>query len=134
MTDGDGVRGVVLAHGEMARGMVDAVARIAGLGNEGLVAVSNEGESTESLRTRLDTILGDDEAIIFVDLGTGSCATAARYACRERPGRCAVFGVNLPVLIDFVFHRNLPLDELVDRVREKGRGAMTVDSGDVEGP
>ena len=32
-----------------------------------------------------------------------------------------VCGVNLPILLDFVFHRDVPLDELVTRLVEKGR-------------
>jgi mannose/fructose-specific phosphotransferase system component IIA len=35
-----------------------------------------------------------------------------------------VCGVNLPILLDFVFNRHLPLDELVPRLVEKGKGSI----------
>ena len=36
-----------------------------------------------------------------------------------------VSGVNLPVLLDFVFHRDMPLAALVERLVEKGRAGIT---------
>jgi mannose/fructose-specific phosphotransferase system component IIA len=49
---------------------------------------------------------------------------AALSSCRDRSRRVVVCGVNLPMLLDFVFHLDLPLDDLVARVVEKGRAAI----------
>ncbi len=118
------VRGIVLTHGEMCFGMVDAVRKIAGAPDEALVAVSNDGSGPEELQRRVAEAAGDGPSLIFTDLQSGSCAFAARLACREPESRRVVFGANLPMLLDFVFHRELPLDELVERMIEKGRESI----------
>lgn len=114
------VRGVVLAHGDMARGMVDAVRKISGAGEEALVPLSNEGRTPEALREALDELIGEAPAVVFTDLLAGSCAMAALAASR-RGDTVVVCGANLPMLLDFVFHRDLPLDELRARLQSKGR-------------
>ena len=117
-------RGIVVGHGDMAQGLVDAVRRIAGETGEGLTAVSNEGKGPEELKAALEAVTGEGPAVVFVDLESGSCGVAAAYACRARSERAVVCGVNLPMLLDFVFHRELPLEELVARVIERGRTAI----------
>ncbi len=118
------VRGVVLTHGEMCFGVVDAVYKIAGVPEEALIAVSNDGAGPDELVRSVAEAVGDGPALIFTDLESGSCAFAARFVCRDPGRRQVVFGVNLPMLLDFVFHRELPLEELVERVIEKGRSAI----------
>jgi mannose/fructose-specific phosphotransferase system component IIA len=121
----DGVRGLVVAHASIAAGLVDGVRQIAGAGDEALAGISNEGCNPESLRERLNAALGTGPAIVFTDLGSGSCAFAARRLALERPETAVVTGVNLPILLDFVFHRDLPLASLVERLVEKGRAGVT---------
>jgi mannose/fructose-specific phosphotransferase system component IIA len=121
----DGVRGVVVAHGPMARAMVDAVRRIAGNAADALIPLSNDEKSADALREELDRTLGDGPAVVFADLQSGSCGLAALSSCREGGRRVVVCGVNLPMLLDFVFHRDLTVDELVDRLVEKGRASIT---------
>ncbi|MBW3533801.1 MAG: hypothetical protein KY453_01075 [Gemmatimonadetes bacterium] len=115
------VRGIVFTHGRMAEGMVDAVRTIAGTPEEALVPLSNEGRGPESLMDELDRLAGDAPAVIFTDLQSGSCAMAARLSCRGRAPRAVVCGANLPMLLDFVFNREMPLDALVVRLVESGR-------------
>lgn len=120
----DEVRGVVVGHGHMSQGLVDAVRHIAGGAADGLVAVSNEGKAPDTLVEELEQAAGDGPVIVFADLRAGSCGIAAAYSCRARDRRAFICGVNLPMLIDFVFHRDMPLDELVERLVEKGREAI----------
>lgn len=120
-----GVRGVVLAHGPMARAMVDAVRRIAGEKADALVPLSNDQKSPQALREELDRTMGDGSVLVFTDLRSGSCGMAALASCREGGRRLVVCGVNLPMLLDFVFHRDLPVDELADRMVEMGKASIT---------
>jgi N-acetylgalactosamine PTS system EIIA component len=115
------VRGIVLTHGTMCHGMVDAVRKITGVEEEALLAVSNEGLGPDALLGMVAEVAGEGPVIIFTDLQTGSCALAARFACRDPGTRTVVFGANLPMLLDFVFQRHLPLEELVERVVERGK-------------
>jgi mannose/fructose-specific phosphotransferase system component IIA len=119
------VRGVVVGHASLAAGMVACVRQIAGTAEDALVALSNEGCGPETLASSLQAALGDGPAVVFTDLGSGSCAFAARRVAMERPGTAIVTGVNLPILLDFVFHRDMPLGELVERLVEKGRTGVS---------
>jgi len=125
MSEARSVRGVVVAHGPMARAMVDAVGRIAGDAADALVPLSNESLGPAELKAALERVIGDDPAIVFTDLLSGSCGMAAVSSCRERGRRAVVCGVNLPMLLDFVFHAEMPMEELVERVMVKGRASIT---------
>jgi mannose/fructose-specific phosphotransferase system component IIA len=104
----------------MAKGLVDAVRRISGHGEDVLAALSNDGRSPESLRAALETLLGEGPAVVFTDLQAGSCALAAVSTTRRR-NTVVLCGANLPMLLDFVFNRSLPLDVLAERLVAKGR-------------
>jgi mannose/fructose-specific phosphotransferase system component IIA len=118
------VRGLVVAHASLAEGLVRSVRQISGVEEGALVAVSNEGLGPEGLQARVRDALGDAPGVVFTDMPSGSCAFAARRLARDRRDIAIVCAVNLPMLLDFVFHRELPLPELVDRLVEKGRGAI----------
>lgn len=118
------VHGVLVSHGSMSAGMIDAVRKIAGDPADSLSAVSNEGRGPEELIRAVEALAGEGPTIIFTDLQSGSCTLAARFACRNPVGRRVICGTNLPMLLDFVFHRNLPIDDLVDRLIDKGQTAV----------
>lgn len=125
MSEVSGIRGVVVAHGAMAEGMVDAVRRIAGGAADVLVPLSNEGRGPKELQDALRRVGGRGPVVVFADMHSGSCGMAAYASCRDcgRP-QVVICGVNLPVLLDFVFHQEMPLDELVPRLLEKGRDGI----------
>ncbi|UCG74877.1 MAG: hypothetical protein JSV95_08925 [Gemmatimonadota bacterium] len=119
------VRGVVVAHGELASALVRAVEGISGV-EEALEPLSNEGCTPDELARRVRRATGQGPAIVFVDMASGSCAFAGRRIARE--GTIAVVsGVNLPMLLDFVFHRDMDLRSLAERVLAKGRAGATAD-------
>jgi mannose/fructose-specific phosphotransferase system component IIA len=95
--------------------------------------MSNEGQSPQGLAEQVDALVGSEPVVIFTDLGTGSCALTAQLTCRGNSQRAVVFGMNLPMLLDFVFHRALPLSELVPRLLEKGKEGVKT-AGTQSGP
>ncbi len=115
------VRGVLLSHGKLAEGMVDAVRMITDLDDGVLVAMSNEGQNPQGLAEQVDVLVGSAPVVVFTDLGTGSCALTAQLTCRDKGRRAVVFGMNLPMLLEFVFHRELSLSELIPRLLTKGK-------------
>jgi PTS system mannose-specific IIA component len=118
------VRGLILAHSTLAAGLAAAARQIAGAEEDALQSLSNEGQGPDGIVAAVQQAMGDEPAIIFTDLGSGSCAFAALRIARTRAHTAVVSGVNLPILIDFVFHRELPLAELVERLVTTGRGGI----------
>ena len=127
------VHGVLLGHGGMAAGMVEAVRHITGCAEDALVPLSNRGLSPDALADTVIAALGTGPAILFTDLPTGSCGFVARRLARTTADLAVVSGVNLPVLIDFVMNREQPLPELVPRLLAKGRAAIDCPPSNLEG-
>jgi mannose/fructose-specific phosphotransferase system component IIA len=119
------VRAVLLGHGGMPEGLVDAVRHITGCEPDTIVPISNRGMSPESLAEAVRDVVGDGPAIVFTDLQSGSCGFVARRLCQNCTGVAVVCAVNLPLLVDFAMNRTLPLDELVPRLLQRGRDAIT---------
>jgi mannose/fructose-specific phosphotransferase system component IIA len=119
------VRGVIVAHGELASALVRVVEGISGVMGA-LEPVTNVSCSPDELAARVARAVGEGPAVIFVDMASGSCGFAGRRIARD--GDVAVVsGVNLPMLLDFVFHREMDFRELAERVVEKGRIGATAD-------
>jgi N-acetylgalactosamine PTS system EIIA component len=118
--------GIVLTHGAMSQGLVDAVLKITGVQDRALVAVSNDGKGPDALVAEVSAVADRVEGpvVIFTDMEAGSCALAARFVCRDPGNRTVLFGTNLPMLLDFVFHRELPLEELTPRLVERGKSGI----------
>src|SRR5512146_1191519 len=127
------IRGVVVGHGTLADGFVEAVRQITGIGEEAFVALSNRGLSPESMTAALRGAVGDGPAVIFTDLTAGSCGFAARRLCQQFDNVAVISGVNLPMLLHFVMHREDALEDLVPRLLEKGRTAVCCAPAKYEG-
>jgi mannose/fructose-specific phosphotransferase system component IIA len=117
--------GVVVAHTELAEALLAAVRAIAG-DEIGLVAVSNRGSDRAALLRRLEEAVAGRPTLVFTDMPGGSCAHTAAHLARGRPELRVVTGVNLAMLLDFVFHRELPLEAAAERAVQTGRVAVGI--------
>jgi mannose/fructose-specific phosphotransferase system component IIA len=124
MSEPAGVLGIVVAHGEMAIGLTDAVRNITGIGPDALVPLSNRGLAPAALAEAIQRAAGTRPTILFTDLPSGSCGVAARLTARHDPNLVVICGVNLPMLLDFVTHRDKSLVELASRLVSRGRAAI----------
>jgi mannose/fructose-specific phosphotransferase system component IIA len=120
------LRGVIVSHAAVAQALVAAVKAITGI-EDALTAVSNEGCGTEALGQRLREAVGAGPAVLFVDLPGGSCFTSsARYAKQAGADIAVVTGVNLAMLLDFVFNRDITPAEAARRAVDAGANAIHV--------
>ncbi len=119
----EALRGVVVAHGGLARALIEETERISGH-TGALVAVSNTDCGREEIAARVAAAVGDGPAVLFVDMPCGSCFFAAMQLGRAREGVRVVTGVNLPMLLDFVNHQALPPAESAGRAAGKGVDAI----------
>ncbi len=115
--------GVVVGHGAVAQAMVAAAEQITGV-RGALQAVSNEDCDRGDLEGRVLAAVGGGPALVFVDLPSGSCFFAAMRGLGRLAQARVVTGVNLTMLVDFVFHRGASLEQAAARAREVGGRAI----------
>lgn len=115
--------GVVVGHANLAAALIGAVEQIAGA-EHGLVAVSNTDCDRGTLEGRILAAVADRPAVIFIDMPSGSCLFAAMRRLAEMPGVRIVTGVNLAMLLEFVFHRDEGVDEVATTVADAGARAV----------
>ena len=119
------LRGVIVCHGVLAHALVDATAQISGMA-DALVPVSNSGCDRGDLEARVEAAVGKEPSVVFVDMASGSCLFAVLRRLHQRDDVRVVTGVNLAMLLDFVFHRDLTPDEAAKRAVEIGEKAIRV--------
>jgi mannose/fructose-specific phosphotransferase system component IIA len=119
----DALRGVVVCHGALARALVDAAESISGITGV-LVPVSNTGCDRESLEDRVAEAVGDRPSVVFVDMASGSCLFAVLKRMRTLPDVRVVTGVNLAMLVDFVFQVSLTPEAAAERAIATGSKAI----------
>jgi mannose/fructose-specific phosphotransferase system component IIA len=119
------LRGIIVTHAAVAQALVTAVAAITGV-QDALTGVSNEGCGTEELSERLRQAIGDGPAVVFVDLPGGSCFTSSVRYAKQHAEIAVVTGVNLAMLLDFVFHRDIRPAEAARRAVDAGAKAIRI--------
>jgi mannose/fructose-specific phosphotransferase system component IIA len=117
--------GVVVCHGTLAGALVQAAEQISGLTGV-LVPVSNTGCDRDTLEQRVLAAVDGRPAVVFVDLASGSCSFAVLKRLRGVPSVKVVTGVNLAMLVDFVFHRSLSAAEAATRAVAAGEKSITI--------
>ncbi|MGD8726765.1 MAG: hypothetical protein PVH40_03920 [Gemmatimonadales bacterium] len=118
------LKGVVICHADLAAALVEAVERIAG-DSGGLIPLSNRGASTEGLCADVASAVGEGPSVVFVDMPGSSCLHASLMELRARNDVAVVTGVSLPMLLDFVFHRELSPAAAAKRAVDAGSRSIS---------
>jgi len=121
----DALRGVVVCHGRLANALVEATESISGVTGV-LRPVSNSGCDRDSLETRVAEAVDGRPSVIFVDLASGSCLFAVLKRMPALAGVKVVTGVNLAMLVDFVFHVSLTPEAAAERAMAAGTKAIRI--------
>ncbi len=119
------LHGVVVCHGEVAGSLIGAAEEISGI-RGALTPVSNAGCDRGQLEARIVAALAERPAVVFVDMPSGSCLFAAMRRVSAMPDAAVVTGVNLAMLLDFLFHRDLAAPEAAARAVETATRAIGV--------
>lgn len=119
---------VVVAHGEIARILIDAVQGILGT-QTGWRAASNSGlglkDLTAAVERAVDDLSEDFRVVMFADMPGGSCHHVCQELACTRPDLRVVTGVNLIMLLEFFVRRDRhDIDELVRLIQERGRRSI----------
>ena len=115
----EAVRGVVVSHGGVAAALIAAAEEISGI-RGALLAVSNSGLGRDGLEQAVLNAVDGKPAVIFVDLPSGSCLFAAMRQLPTHPELRVVTGVNLVMLLEFLFHREQSPEDVARRAAESG--------------
>lgn len=122
---------IIVCHGELANGLVNAMELIAGP-QEGIVAIGlQEEDPIDQLESRIEAAvrasLPDQEVLILVDLFGASPFNASSRVANRNPGVEVITGVNLPMLVETALqHDSASLADLTTIAQEAGAGSIKV--------
>ena len=120
------IHGIVITHGRLGEELMRTAEAILGP-QEDVIVRSNAGLSHADLIKQIEKLIsapdiGGGPVILFVDLSAGSCGHACATVAARHPQVLLACGVNLPMLLEFLYHRErVGRGELRDRILRKGR-------------
>jgi PTS system mannose-specific IIA component len=121
---------VIVSHGDMAEGLLDAARMIVGE-QEGIVTVSlREMDAVEGLMERvaaaIEKVDSSDGVLVLVDLFGASPFNASARLAMEGDSKIEVIaGVSLPMLVELAVQRDgESLERLVNIAREAGTSGI----------
>ncbi len=119
---------IIVAHGDVARCLMEAVEGILGKQSH-WVAVSNRGmglrELGRAVTNAIDEMCESCRVVLLSDMPGGSCHHVCQEITRGRDDVRALTGINLMMLLEFFVKRDRhDLNDLVGLVMERGRDAV----------
>jgi PTS system mannose-specific IIA component len=125
---------VIVTHGGLAASLVEVAESIAGRVESVKTVKVTGSDTTDGIRAELSACVkgvdGGGGVIVFTDMFGGTPTNVALSLLK--PGAVEIItGVNLPVLLKFLSHRNeRPLDDLALMLKEYGQRSIVL-AGDI---
>ncbi len=115
------ILGILATHGGLGAELRRTAESILGP-QDALAIVSNSGKAPDTLLAELEAlIVPGQRAVLFVDLLGGSCGHVCALVQRRHPQVLLAGGVNLPMLLEFLYHRQrVGPGELRERLISRG--------------
>ncbi|MCK4415390.1 MAG: PTS mannose transporter subunit IIAB [Candidatus Eisenbacteria sp.] len=125
MTPGARISGVLVTHGALGAELLKTAESILGPQDD-IAVLSNAGKPLDLLQAELEGLMqGMHPRVLFVDLLGGSCGHVCALMQRRFPRLLLATGVNLPMLLEFLHHRErVPPADLKQRLLERGRDGI----------
>jgi mannose/fructose/sorbose-specific phosphotransferase system IIA component len=125
------VKLVIVCHGALADGLMNAMELIVGPQPEVVALRLDEADSIDGLESQVETAVQErqagQEVLILVDLFYASPFNVSSRVAMRHAGVEVITGVNLPMLLETALGRdNVPLVELVKVARDAGTGSIKV--------
>jgi len=118
------IGGLIVTHGRLGEIFVEETVRITGH-TERLDAMRTDGLSAGEITARVRDWIGDDPWVVFTD--SKGTAPTIRSQAAIRPGQVVISGVNLGMLLSFIFHRETQtVEELAVRLIRDGHRCQEV--------
>jgi mannose/fructose-specific phosphotransferase system component IIA len=125
------VPALIITHADLAQGLVHAAERVVGP-VEDVTLLSNEGLSRDDLEDAIESRVQGwlHGGLLLTDFWGGSCHICGAAAARGKGSVTILTGINLPLLLDYLHNRDqFPLDELAERLKQKGQDSIRVQRG-----
>ncbi len=111
---------LILTHGHLGEMLMEAVEKVLGPQTDVMV-LSNDDCSLEQLRFNVESRIGSQSCVLFVDFCGGSPYVACKTLREAHPNYAVISGVNLPMLFSFFTKRQkYPFAELAEIVKADG--------------
>jgi mannose/fructose-specific phosphotransferase system component IIA len=128
------IKGIIVTHGNLAEELLETARTIYG-DFSGCVPVSNAQKSPQALSEELENLVNSevdsDGIVILTDFFGGSCSHACLGVEQNHKNVRLVTGVNLPMLLAFLYRRNeVSFEKLPGELVERGiKSIQELDAG-----